>query len=321
MTLDYGQNMQLSDLLIDELKKLDSKVIIFIPRTENFGVRFFCEELQRFLVSNGIEAELQSFKIFDYIKKYKYYKKYIMILSLNQLILSLFFPNNSIAILHGFPNPKDYSFLKYKIVSLVTYVTTKYCLFTIANSSLTKDINEKFFGITTNFIWNPLIGDVQDVYLDRVHQNFNNKPSLIFVGRISKAKGFDIVTDYIKANSEKYSSINIIGPDPNDMTIQLSKIQNVNIYGVLKHNDVLELLGKHDIFVSLNFLEPFGMVYLEALDAGCIIISPYHAGFSEHVDSPKVVTISDTSTYGIKAAFGKAIELYYNFEGVSSHVE
>ena len=109
---------------------------------------------------------------------------------------------------------------------------------------------------------------------------YTNKKKLISVCQLIKLKQVDKVIHSLKALSDKgYSAweYTIVGDGP-EMN-KLKKIVNLlGMYdkiffkGRLSRSDVFRELKSHDFFVMPSYKETFGIAYLEAMAAGCIVI-------------------------------------------------
>lgn len=111
---------------------------------------------------------------------------------------------------------------------------------------------------------------------------FQNKNYLKFVSACSliKLKHIDKVLETLsELNNEGYTNwdYTIIGDGPEEKKLKkISKGLNiedkVNFTGRLSRDRVFEQLRQHDIFVMPSYPETFGIAYLEAMAAGCIVI-------------------------------------------------
>ena len=226
--------------------------------------------------------------------------------NLQYLVLGVILQSRSIAILHGFPNASDYGVLKHLLVKVATRLGASRSGLVIANSGLTKEINEKFLKINSDVVWNPSSKICDTALRNDVNLEINYKPSLIFVGRISEAKGFSRLATHVKENAHRYSQVTIGGPDPEHLTKQLRGLANVNIIGHIPHLDVRKHLEQSDIFVSLNFLEPYGLIYEKAVKAGCVVVCPVHCGYAETCTSERFVRVRSSMKEDVDSSMIKA---------------
>lgn len=112
----------------------------------------------------------------------------------------------------------------------------------------------------------------------RTHLDF------VYVGRLVKYKNVDTV---IRALNIKYRNrdyrLHIIGEGAEkerlqDLTKELSCDANVIFYGQLPREKVFEMMKKSYSFIMVSNNETFGMVYIEAMMAGCITIASKNGG-------------------------------------------
>lgn len=109
--------------------------------------------------------------------------------------------------------------------------------------------------------------------------SLTNEKNFLYVGRLVKYKNVDtILKALIKAYPEKDFFLNIVGEGAEkDNLIKLSEKlnikKNVIFHGKLDRNDVFDLMRNSFCFTMVSDNETFGMVYIEALLAGCITIA------------------------------------------------
>ena len=106
----------------------------------------------------------------------------------------------------------------------------------------------------------------------------------IYVGRLIKYKNVDVI---IKALNQKYAGqsykLHIIGSgaekdELKNLTRLLGCEENVIFYGQLPRSEVFKLMKKCYCFIMVSDNETFGMVYIEAMLAGCLTIASKHGG-------------------------------------------
>lgn len=105
----------------------------------------------------------------------------------------------------------------------------------------------------------------------------------IFVGRLVKYKNVDVL---IRALHEKYQDkvrLHIVGVGAEEdnlkqLSRQLGIEKNVIFHGQLPRNKVYEMMKKSYCFIMVSDNETFGMVYIEAMLAGCITIASKAGG-------------------------------------------
>ncbi len=116
------------------------------------------------------------------------------------------------------------------------------------------------------------------------------KKWITFVGKLNKAKGYDIFSSSIKRILNKYPdwTAKIIGDEKREKIIL--KHKRAEILGFRKHNDVINIFKKSNIAVACSrWEEPFGRTSLEASANGCAVIITNKGGLPETVTDAKIL--------------------------------
>lgn len=107
--------------------------------------------------------------------------------------------------------------------------------------------------------------------------DIKGKRILLFVGRITKEKGFNYLLDAYKNLEQKYCNISllIIGDDLNKLNENIKSIINI---GRVENSELYKYYLLADIFIlpsitSKKWKEPWGLVVNEAMNCGCAIIA------------------------------------------------
>ena len=118
----------------------------------------------------------------------------------------------------------------------------------------------------------------------------NKKKWITFVGKLNKAKGYDIFCKAIKDVLNKNPSwqAQIIGDEKREK-IELNH-KNANLLGFKKHRDVINIFKKSSIAVVCSrWEEPFGRTSLEASANGCAVIITNRGGLPETITNAKIL--------------------------------
>ena len=118
----------------------------------------------------------------------------------------------------------------------------------------------------------------------------NKKKWITFVGKLNKAKGYDVFANSIKKILIKYPdwTAKIIGDEKREK-INLQH-KNAHILGFKKHNEVINIFKKSSIAVACSrWEEPFGRTSLEASANGCAVIITNKGGLPETVTNAKIL--------------------------------
>ena len=113
---------------------------------------------------------------------------------------------------------------------------------------------------------------------------------ITFVGKLNKAKGYDIFSKAIIKILNKNPSwkAKVIGDEKREkITLQH---QNADILGFQKHSKVIEIFKKTSIAVVCSrWEEPFGRTSLEASANGCAVIITNKGGLPETITNAKIL--------------------------------
>ena len=118
----------------------------------------------------------------------------------------------------------------------------------------------------------------------------NKKKWITFVGKLNRAKGYDVFAKSITTILKKYPDwkAKIIGDEKREK-INLNH-RNAEILGFKKHSEVLDIFKKTSITVACSrWEEPFGRTSLEASANGCAVIITNKGGLPETVTDAKIL--------------------------------
>ncbi|MEO1429929.1 MAG: glycosyltransferase family 4 protein [Cyanobacteria bacterium J06633_8] len=114
---------------------------------------------------------------------------------------------------------------------------------------------------------------------------------LLYVGRLSAAKGLPILLESLVDLKGRYQNVilTVVG-DGSDraaleqMTADFGLTDNVNFVGYKSQSEVREYFEQTDVFVLSSFAEGVPVVLMEAMAAGVPVVAPQIAGISELVE-------------------------------------
>ncbi|MDC0433668.1 glycosyltransferase [Pelagibacteraceae bacterium] len=119
----------------------------------------------------------------------------------------------------------------------------------------------------------------------------NKKKNWItFVGKLNRAKGYDIFSQTIKKILNKYPNweAKIIGDEKREKIILNHK--NANLLGFLNHQEVIKIFKQSSIAVVCSrWEEPFGRTSLEASANGCAVIITNKGGLPETITNARIL--------------------------------
>lgn len=100
---------------------------------------------------------------------------------------------------------------------------------------------------------------------------------LLYAGDLIPLKNVDVLLEALPKLEEFGLELHIIGDGPLLGELQASararQLQNVKFLGRVSRDAVMENMVESDIFVMVSSPESFGMVYIEAMAAGCYVIA------------------------------------------------
>lgn len=254
-------------------ERLPSKVLITGGR-EVGGLEAFAKGLAEGFTSLGIEAEVvYPRKVFRMPREMRD-PSVLKILS-TTAVFAAFMARRAICVSHGIARadaqgwskmvavPASYKFANYgrnrRFVAVSDYVAVHLrALFNLRVDAV---------------IRNPL----QSMFLEPFEES--ERRYLTFVGRLIPAKNvhrlLPAMCEVQKQNPEL--RVCVIGDGPLRLGLEAS-FPGVEFTGNLGSTDVRTYLRRTKVFVSGNEMEPFGIVYLEALSQGCAVAMPACGG-------------------------------------------
>ena len=195
---------------------------------------------------------------------------------LNKRNYSIFFHNDPLS-MEGSKTVEEREFL------------IKNCYRIIFNSSWSK---KRFLEGLDNKILNSekLLVFFQSAKKNNIGIIKKKKKWITFVGKLNKAKGFDIFAKSIVnvLNKNKDWKCQVVGDEKREK-INL-KHKNVNLLGFQNHNKVLKIFKQTSIAVICSrWEEPFGRTSLEASANGCAVIISNRGGLPETATNPHIL--------------------------------
>ncbi len=110
---------------------------------------------------------------------------------------------------------------------------------------------------------------------------------LIFVGRLIRGKGVGILIDAVRELERRniHRKLTIVGTGPDGAEFKhTAEGLPVTFAGVKRDRELSELIAEHKIMVVPSLEpEPFGIVALQGLACGCLVVASAHEGLPEAV--------------------------------------
>ena len=166
----------------------------------------------------------------------------------------------------------------------------KICYKIIFNSNWSK---KRFLeGLENKFVnSNKLVVFFQSAQKGKISIVKQKKNWITFVGKLNKAKGYDVFVKTIKYILDKYPGwkAKIIGDEKREKIYLNHK--NADLLGFLSHDKVLQIFKKTSIAVACSrWEEPFGRTSLEASANGCAVIITNKGGLPETITNARILT-------------------------------
>lgn len=126
-----------------------------------------------------------------------------------------------------------------------------------------------------------------------VERNFDKVQNFVFVGRLIKRKyPAEIIPVLVKAYGKEKFNVSYIGRGfesfrINKFAIELNVKKNVHQLGYISRDEVVKQLQTNDVLVMISRSETFGLVYLEAMAQGLIVIASRKEGFDGIIEHGK----------------------------------
>tara|TARA_X000001036_G_scaffold352472_1_gene333667 strand:+ start:562 stop:2691 length:2130 start_codon:yes stop_codon:yes gene_type:complete len=182
----------------------------------------------------------------------------------------------------------------------------KICYKIIFNSNWSK---KRFLeGLENKFVnSNKLVVFFQSAKKNSISILNKKKNWITFVGKLNKAKGYDVFAKTIHNILNKYPNwkAKIIGDEKREK-IYLNHI-NADVMGFLPHDKVLEIFKKTSIAVACSrWEEPFGRTSLEASASGCAVVITNKGGLPETVTNAKI--LNELNVKNLEKVIKKLIE-------------
>ncbi len=275
-------------LFVNETSKISKykKNIVVFGNTlfkKKFNLKYINIDLSKSFLSSNTKNYVNKF--INLQKKYKFSilevhnrPSYIYQLDkkIKNKIISLYFHNDPLS-MDGSKTVED----RKKLL--------KICYKVIFNSNWSK---KRFLeGLENKFVnSNKLIVFFQSAKKNNISILNKKKKWITFVGKLNKAKGYDVFASTIERVLNKYPDwkAKIIGDEKREKITLNHK--NADILGFLNHNDVLKIFSRTSIAVACSrWEEPFGRTSLEASASGCAVIITNKGGLPETVTDAKIL--------------------------------
>lgn len=140
----------------------------------------------------------------------------------------------------------------------------------------------------------PLSTVIPNPYDDQVFREISDIPrdrDLVFLGRLISSKGVSLVLEALAnlRSRDLRLTLTIIGSGPEETSLRqladrLNLTAQVRFAGVCRGVELSRLLNMHQVMVIPSiWLEPFGIVALEGIACGCIVVGSEGGGLKDAI--------------------------------------
>jgi glycogen synthase len=136
-----------------------------------------------------------------------------------------------------------------------------------------------------------VIGNPYDDRIFRLIPSVTRDKDFVFVGRLVSDKGADFILHALKLlqNDNLLPNLTIIGTGPEEknlrrLTAELALDRQVTFAGQKSGAALAEILNRHRVLVvPSRWAEPFGIVALEGIACGCVVVGSEKGGLKEAI--------------------------------------
>jgi len=136
-----------------------------------------------------------------------------------------------------------------------------------------------------------VIGNPYTSQLFRVLQEIPRERTIVFLGRLVSDKGVDLLLQAFSRLRPPGWHLTIIGDGPErgpleSLAMDLGISESVKFLGALQGEPLVRELNRHELMVvPSRWREPFGVVTLEGLACGCVVLASDGGGLPDAVGS------------------------------------
>lgn len=156
-----------------------------------------------------------------------------------------------------------------------------------ASIAVSQAVADDLLPVRSIVIGNPYCDDVF-----RLHPEIPRTKDLVAVGRLVSDKGFSLLLDALKILERKAGltpRLTLIGDGPERPRLaaqakMLGIAERIEFTGSISHEAIAQRLAEHRILIAPSlYHEPFGVVALEGIACGCVVIGSSGGGLPEAI--------------------------------------
>ncbi len=136
----------------------------------------------------------------------------------------------------------------------------------------------------------------ESIYTEKDPYTEEQVKKIVFVGQWSTDKGFDVAVQAVQELRKQRDDVELYcigsetlwGNTKGTITTSAESSSYIHLLGALPHDQVLQQLREMDILlVPSRWKEPFGIVAVEGLASGCVVVSSTQGGLKEIIQHKK----------------------------------
>lgn len=176
------------------------------------------------------------------------------------------------------------------------------------NVAISRAVAENI-GVPSVLVGNPYRNDVFQLL-----PGVSRDRELVFLGRLVSDKGLDLLVEALAVLREEgiMPRLTIVGKGPEESAIRIlaserGVLEQVEFAGLKAGRELAKLLNRHEIMVvPSRWAEPFGIVALEGIACGCVVVGSEGGGLKEAI-GPCGLTFPNGSVEGLAVALRRAL--------------
>lgn len=315
-----------------------NKDLYIISSRKTGGIKIYSDQLYLAALNRSLNAELVANPNPLYLVKLiarSHVVKGFKVITWGPYNILPFCNSTHVPVFHGFPCRKSQGRLVFYALSLSIVICRIFRKSCVSISNYVCSVLEQVFCLNTRVVWN-----ASDFYLfdevlhekaksleDRYSINSTSSPLIFsYVGRFIDSKFppacllslSRIFNDYPNTFFRSRSDFNISALLKKSITdvngFEDSSFSRLSSKPMVDKETLIAELSNVDILFSFSSSEPFGLVYLEALYCGCVVVGPPSGGFLEIYSAlsfsrHRMIIAKDLSESAIYDSFHKAMHL------------
>jgi glycosyltransferase involved in cell wall biosynthesis len=183
------------------------------------------------------------------------------------------------------------------------------------------------FSKKINTVYNGVEIGENDIYINSKSENSISSNKLVYIGRLTKQKGVQILINAIKEVVLKNNTIKLDifgeGPDAKEfllLTKHLNLEKIITFKGIIDNKEIKNKLPDYKMLIVPSLYESFGIVSIEAFSCGIPVIASNICAIPEIISSPELGILVETgNVVSLAAGILSAIQIEWNKEYITTY--